>query len=171
MLASSSWSAAGARPPRPRPVSAKPTRKVHSARPEVVSYSKNNDFDEEEEVVEDDDGDDIDGEFGAVAEREHKLQQQVRQRPQQQRRYWSGKPASSDTKFKSKANFRPSSAPARRPKSASAAFNAQDNDNKQNRSAASISIAYLRAAAEKKKARDREFAVSAILCTGIHYCT
>ncbi|EGZ26954.1 hypothetical protein PHYSODRAFT_470331, partial [Phytophthora sojae] len=34
----------------------------------------------------------------------------------------------------------------------------QDNDDTPKRSAASISIAYLRAAAEKKKARDREFA-------------
>ncbi|KAG1688489.1 hypothetical protein DVH05_003581 [Phytophthora capsici] len=117
---------------------------------------KNNDFDEEEEVVEDDDGDDIDEEFGAVAEREHKLQQQASQQPQKQRRYWSGKPSRSEAR--SNPKFRPSSAPARRPKSASNVYHAQDNNSKQNRSAASISIAYLRAAAEKKKARDREFA-------------
>ncbi|KAG6586642.1 beta-glucosidase btgE [Phytophthora cinnamomi] len=164
MLASSTWSAAGARPPRPRPTSAKPTtsRKVLSARPELVSYSKNNDLeeeDEDEEVVEDDDGDDDGGEFGDAAEREHKLRQQVsRQQPKQQRRHWSGKVTLPDAKFRSKPKFRPSSAPAGRPKSASIARNAQDDDDKPKRSAASISIAYLRAAAEKKKARDREFA-------------
>ncbi|KAG7383181.1 hypothetical protein PHYPSEUDO_003968 [Phytophthora pseudosyringae] len=158
MLSSSSWSAAGARPPRPRPVSAKPTR-VRSARPEMVSYSKNNDMDEEEEeIVEDDDEDDNDGEFGAAAEREHKLQQQVQKQQPQQRRHWSGKPTSTDAKLRSKTKFRPSSAPAGRPKSASITRSAQENDEKHKRSAASISIAYLRAAAEKKKARDREFA-------------
>ncbi|KAG2781621.1 hypothetical protein Pcac1_g8558 [Phytophthora cactorum] len=157
MLGSSSWSAASARPPRPRPVSAKPTRKVHTARPEMVSYTQNNMDEEEEEFVEDDDGDDDDGEFGAAAEREHQLQQQVRVQPQHQRRHWSSKPAST-AKFKSKTTFRPSSAPARRPKSALTARNAHESDEKHIRSAASISIAYLRAAAEKKKARDREFA-------------
>ncbi|KAE9040692.1 hypothetical protein PR003_g7119 [Phytophthora rubi] len=161
MLASSTWSAADARPPRPRPTSAKPTtsRKVLSARPELVSYSKNNDLEEEEEVVEDDDEDDDGAEFGDAAEREHKLRQQVnRQQPKQQRRHWSGKVTLSDAKFRSKPKFRPSSAPAGRPKSASTARSAQENDEKPKRSAASISIAYLRAAAEKKKARDREFA-------------
>ncbi|KAG6970413.1 hypothetical protein JG687_00002655 [Phytophthora cactorum] len=182
MLGSSSWSAASARPPRPRPVSAKPTRKVHTARPEMVSYTQNNMDEEEEEFVEDDDGDDDDGEFGAAAEREHQLQQQVRVQPQHQRRHWSSKPASTGkcsafllfaksmgcrelipcrvlkAKFKSKTTFRPSSAPARRPKSALTARNAHESDEKHIRSAASISIAYLRAAAEKKKARDREFA-------------
>jgi hypothetical protein len=64
-----------------------------------------------------------------------------------------------DPRFRSKAKFRPSSAPAGRPKSASTARSAQDSEEKSKRSAASISIAYLRAAAEKKKARDREFAV------------
>ncbi|KAL4086195.1 hypothetical protein PRIC1_014326 [Phytophthora ramorum] len=126
MLGSSSWSTAGAKPPRP--TSAKPSsRKVLSARPELVSHSRNNGLDEEEEEVveDDDDEDDDDGEFGAAAEREHKLQQMQRQQPQQ-RRNWSGRQAVSK--------------------------------DKQKRPAASISIAYLRAAAEKKKARDREFA-------------
>ncbi|ETO79451.1 hypothetical protein F441_05791 [Phytophthora nicotianae CJ01A1] len=158
MLESSSWSAASARPPRPRPVSAKPTR-VHTARPEIISYSHNNMGDEEEEeFVEDDDGEDDDGEFGAAAEREHQLQQQVRVQSQYQRRHWSGKPPSSGAKFRSNTKFRPSSAPAGRPKSASTTRNAHDNDEKHRRSAASISIGYLRAASEKKKARDREFA-------------
>ncbi|KAG2849352.1 hypothetical protein PC129_g241 [Phytophthora cactorum] len=123
----------------------------------MVSYTQNNMDEEEEEFVEDDDGDDDDGEFGAAAEREHQLQQQVRVQPQHQRRHWSSKPAST-AKFKSKTTFRPSSAPARRPKSALTARNAHESDEKHIRSAASISIAYLRAAAEKKKARDREFA-------------
>ncbi|KAL4140465.1 hypothetical protein PRNP1_014749 [Phytophthora ramorum] len=61
-----------------------------------------------------------------------------------------------DAKFRSKPKFRPSSAPAGRPKSALTSRNSQED--KQKRPAASISIAYLRAAAEKKKARDREFA-------------
>ncbi|ETK90625.1 hypothetical protein L915_05653 [Phytophthora nicotianae] len=135
---------------------------------------------EEEEFVEDDDGEDDDGEFGAAAEREHQLQQQVRVQSQYQRRHWSGKPPSSGkmylvsllprpaerstlchvlgAKFRSNTKFRPSSAPAGRPKSASTTRNAHDNDEKHRRSAASISIGYLRAASEKKKARDREFA-------------
>jgi hypothetical protein len=68
---------------------------VLSARPETTSYSRNDGLEEEEEVVEDD-GDDEDGEFGAAAEREHKLRGQVqKQQPQQQRRHWSGKQAPS----------------------------------------------------------------------------
>lgn len=77
--------------------------------------------------------------------------------------------AMSEAKFRSTPKFRPSSAPAGRPKSASTARNAQDNDEKHKRSGASISIAYLRNAAEKKKARDREFAVGAISCDSLYY--
>ncbi|KAF4045018.1 hypothetical protein GN244_ATG02400 [Phytophthora infestans] len=115
------------------------------------------DDEEDEEFVEVDDGDDGDGEFGAAAERAHQLQQQVKLRvqPPHPRRH---SPSSEDAKFTLKPKFRPSSAPARRPKSASLARHALDNDEKLRRSPASISIAYLRVAAEKKKTRDREFA-------------
>ncbi|RLN73378.1 hypothetical protein BBJ28_00011411 [Nothophytophthora sp. Chile5] len=67
-----------------------------------------------------------------------------------------------DTRQSSTQYSRPASAPAGRPKSATTFLRQQDRedgDDTGQRSAAAISIAYLRAAAEKKKTRDREFAV------------
>ncbi|RLN71958.1 hypothetical protein BBJ28_00009781 [Nothophytophthora sp. Chile5] len=131
------------------------------ARPEFTPSESG----EEEEVVDDDDEeeDDGDAEFGAAAEREHERQQQLQRqqqpRPQPQRH----KPGKQTLAHQgSKQHFRPASAPAGRPKSAMASLRQQDredSDDARQRSAAAISIAYLRAAAEKKKARDREFAV------------
>ncbi|KAG7394158.1 hypothetical protein PHYBOEH_005591 [Phytophthora boehmeriae] len=174
MLGSSKWSTAAARPPRPRPTSAKLSASsttysrtaLMSARPDFASYEVSSE-DEEEEVVEDDDGDDDEAEFGAAAEQEHKRQQQQLQQAHSQqprRRYWSGKQTVSTSMHRSssKPTFRPASAPAGRPKSATTTRSARDKlsneDKRKQRSAAAMSIAYLRAAAEKKKARDREFA-------------
>lgn len=161
MRGSSSSSTVGAVPPRSRPMSAIRKKDLNASGPEMVSLgriSTNGD----EDVVEEDDRDNLENDVFAGTEQTHERRSRVLAKIRHHNQRTSDQQYD-EKKSRSKLNFRPSSAPARS-KAASTTYYAQNTNEHTRPSPASISIAYLRAAAEKKKARDRNFAVSKSFC-------
>ncbi|KAL7693706.1 hypothetical protein Plhal304r1_c003g0011071 [Plasmopara halstedii] len=157
MLESASWSTIVSKPPLSKPGSANLSKRINTIRSKEVSESLSDVEsyeNQDKEISEIGDGD----RDKSTEEKPHEVQTKLKVKFRQTYRDAYGKSNPSDVKFRSKIKFRPSSAPAKRPMSALTIHPSQSNDDKHQRSSASISIAYLRAASEKKKARDRDFA-------------
>lgn len=158
------------RPPPVRPMSARPSSAVtnsfslYSAAAAAKRYDEyeedEGDGEGEEDLVDNDDEDCSDEDaFGAAGDRFHAVK--TRQQQQQLSQTQQANRADSNNRA-----FRPSSAPPVRAKmpfsGASDAVKPSQSGPGKKHAAAAMSSAYLRLAAEKKKARDLEFAVRLI---------